>query len=141
MNHTQNSCFSCLRFGLVQNGDKKNSFLLVENTEIIFTDRPAAAGCPVSNPDNNCANGLFHRQLFKDPDSSCVVVYNGFCGHEQKQLFDGILPWKYQLYLESFNRVLGVSSCQVASCDCLTSDFTCRDWLNDHPAQLSMESF
>ena len=37
------------------------------------------------------------------------------------------------LYLESFKKVLGVSSCQVASCDCLTSNSTCREWLNPHP--------
>ena len=48
---------------------------------------------------------------------------------------------KSQLYLESFKTVLGVSSCQVASCDCFTSDVICRVWLNPHPTKLSMESF
>ena len=39
--------------------------------------------------------------------------------------------------------VCRVVLCQVASCDCLTLDFTRREWLalNPNPTQLSMESF
>ena len=48
VNHTQNS----------PKRRQENSLLLVGTLKSQAGDGPAAAGCPVSNPDNNCANGL-----------------------------------------------------------------------------------
>ena len=50
MNRTQNS---------PKRRDKKNSFLLVVTLKSYAGDWPTVTGCPVSNPGNNCANGLF----------------------------------------------------------------------------------
>ena len=38
---------------------RKTAFCFSETPKSHADDGPAAAGCPVSNPDNNCANGLF----------------------------------------------------------------------------------
>ena len=38
---------------------RKTAFCSSETLKSHAGDGPAAAGCPVSNPDNNCANGLF----------------------------------------------------------------------------------
>ena len=38
---------------------RKTAFCSSETPKSHADDRPVAAGCPVSNPDNNCANGLF----------------------------------------------------------------------------------
>ena len=41
---------------------RKTAFYSSETLKSHADDGPAAAGCPVSNPDNNCANGLLQRQ-------------------------------------------------------------------------------
>ena len=38
---------------------RKTAFCSSETLKSHADDGPAEAGCPVSNPDNNCANGLF----------------------------------------------------------------------------------
>ena len=53
----------------IQNRDKKNSFLFDETRKLHADDGPAAAGCPVSNPDNNCANGLWTL------DKTCTCIF------------------------------------------------------------------
>ena len=37
---------------------RKTAFCSSETPKSLADDGPAVVGCPVSNPDNNCANGL-----------------------------------------------------------------------------------
>ena len=56
MNHTQNS---------PKRRQEKQLSARRKTLKSHAGDGPAAAGCPVSNPDNNCANGLFLRWPLK----------------------------------------------------------------------------
>ena len=42
---------------------RKTAFRSSKTLKSYAGDGPAAAGCPVSNPDNNCANGLLHKKI------------------------------------------------------------------------------
>ena len=42
---------------------RKAAFCSSETPKSHGDDGPAAAGCPVSNPDNNCANGLLFKSI------------------------------------------------------------------------------
>ena len=48
-----------------RNGDKKSTSRPSETLKLHVGDWPTVTGCPVSNPGNNCANGLFNKQYFK----------------------------------------------------------------------------
>ena len=47
-----------------RNGDKKSTSRPSETLKLHVGDWPTVTGCPVSNPGNNCANGLFDRLLY-----------------------------------------------------------------------------
>ena len=44
---------------------RRTAFCSSETLKSHAGDGPAAAECPVSNPDNNCANGLLHSDRMK----------------------------------------------------------------------------
>ena len=48
-----------------RNGDKKSTSRPSETLKLHVGDWPTNTGCPVSNPGNNCANGLLHVWLIR----------------------------------------------------------------------------
>ena len=55
---------------------RKTAFRLSKTLKSYAGDGPAAAGCPVSNPDNNCANGLL-RSVHTSKSRQLVSVNLG----------------------------------------------------------------
>ena len=56
------------------NGDKKSTSRPSETLKLHVGDWPTVTGCPVSNPGNNCANGLFTNQ-----ESICSAQRTDLC--------------------------------------------------------------
>ena len=71
-----------------RNGDKKSTSRPSETLKLHVGDWPTVTGCPVSNPGNNCANGLFpvtlrsaqqRKKESKWPETAGLRVVN--CGY------------------------------------------------------------